>query len=160
MCIQTGTCTCSIVVYNPLLGHMHYHMTAYVVGLICTYIALAFMKTAQPALLYLVPTTLLSVTLMALIRREFVFFFTGKRRVSKTISSETCPIGLNYHPTIRPPLVMQCPSDAYTCPWLIFYLLDLISRGLFVQQWGVTINTLRFLLSVCPCVTDVGVVIL
>lgn len=80
-------CECVYIVYNcssiSLLGHMHHHMTAYVVGLICTYIALAFMKTAQPALLYLVPTTLLSVTLMTLIRREFVLFFTGKPRVSR-----------------------------------------------------------------------------
>jgi len=36
------------------------------------------MKQAQPALLYLVPTTLGSVTVTALIRREFGLFFTGK----------------------------------------------------------------------------------
>jgi hypothetical protein len=38
------------------------------------------MRTAQPALLYLVPTTLGSVTLLALCRREFWLFFTGKAR--------------------------------------------------------------------------------
>ena len=55
---------------------------AYAVGMLLTLLALALMKQAQPALLYLVPTTLGSVTLTALIRREFVLFFTGKTMVS------------------------------------------------------------------------------
>ena len=51
---------------------------AYAMGLVITFIALAFMKTAQPALLYLVPATLGSVIILSLLRREFVLFFTGK----------------------------------------------------------------------------------
>ena len=51
---------------------------AYCAGLGLTYLALFFMKTAQPALLYLVPTTLISVIILALSRREFYLFFTGK----------------------------------------------------------------------------------
>jgi len=49
--------------------------------MLLTLLALALMKQAQPALLYLVPTTLGSVTVTALIRREFVLFFTGKVRM-------------------------------------------------------------------------------
>ncbi len=60
---------------------LHVFCAAYTVGLVCTYIALTFMKTAQPALLYLVPTTLLSVVILSLIRREFRHFFTGKPQV-------------------------------------------------------------------------------
>ena len=52
--------------------------SAYCVGLVCTYVALFLTKTAQPALLYLVPTTLGSVAVLALCRKEFKFFFTGK----------------------------------------------------------------------------------
>ena len=51
---------------------------AYAVGLVVTFIALAFMKVAQPALLYLVPATLGSVIVVSLLRREFRLFFTGK----------------------------------------------------------------------------------
>lgn len=53
-------------------------LPAYCVGLVLTFIALFFMKTAQPALLYLVPTTLGSVAVLALCRREWWLFFTGK----------------------------------------------------------------------------------
>lgn len=41
-------------------------------------VALFLMKTAQPALLYLVPTTLGSIVLLALCRGEFRLFFTDK----------------------------------------------------------------------------------
>ena len=59
--------------------HTHTHTLAgYSVGLLATLLALALMRQAQPALLYLVPTTLGSVTVLALVRREFVLFFTGK----------------------------------------------------------------------------------
>lgn len=54
--------------------------TAYIVGLLLTFVALVLMKTAQPALLYLVPTTLGSVTFVAVVRREFTVFFTGEVR--------------------------------------------------------------------------------
>ena len=57
--------------------HLH-TQPAYAVGMLLTLLALTLMKQAQPALLYLVPTTLGSVTVTALIRREFVLFFTGK----------------------------------------------------------------------------------
>ena len=35
------------------------------------------METAQPALLYLVPTTLGSIVIVTLLRKEFKLFFTG-----------------------------------------------------------------------------------
>ena len=57
-------------------------LAAYGVGLVITFIALAFMKTAQPALLYLVPVTLGSVTILSLLKKEFRLFFTGKGYVS------------------------------------------------------------------------------
>lgn len=54
--------------------------SAYTVGLGATMVALFLMKTAQPALLYLVPTTLGTTVLLSLCRREFRLFFTEKVR--------------------------------------------------------------------------------
>lgn len=65
---------------SPLLSSLS--PLAYCVGLIATYTALMLMETAQPALLYLVPATLGSVLITALIRKEFVFFLTGRPYVS------------------------------------------------------------------------------
>lgn len=56
-------------------------------GLGCTYVALFLTRTAQPALLYLVPTTLGSVAVLALCRRELKFFFTGKVRTIRTMAT-------------------------------------------------------------------------
>ena len=80
-----------IVVSRDLTSHTSSSLTtAYIVGLLLTFVALVLMKTAQPALLYLVPTTLGSVTFVAIVRREFTVFFTGevrRRRRELMISS-------------------------------------------------------------------------
>nr|XP_060640697.1 signal peptide peptidase-like 2B [Anolis sagrei ordinatus] len=50
---------------------------AYGIGLLVTFVALALMQKGQPALLYLVPCTLLTSFAVALIRRELAMFWTG-----------------------------------------------------------------------------------
>ncbi|XP_061879810.1 signal peptide peptidase-like 2 [Entelurus aequoreus] len=50
---------------------------AYGVGLLITFVALAVMQMGQPALLYLVPCTLLTSLVVALWRRELPQFWTG-----------------------------------------------------------------------------------
>uniref|UniRef100_A0A8C9SL47 Signal peptide peptidase-like 2B n=1 Tax=Scleropages formosus TaxID=113540 RepID=A0A8C9SL47_SCLFO len=50
---------------------------AYGIGLLITFVALAMMQTGQPALLYLVPCTLLTSLAVALWRRELHMFWTG-----------------------------------------------------------------------------------
>uniref|UniRef100_A0A3Q3DQW8 Signal peptide peptidase-like 2B n=1 Tax=Hippocampus comes TaxID=109280 RepID=A0A3Q3DQW8_HIPCM len=50
---------------------------AYGVGLMITFVALALMQMGQPALLYLVPCTLLTSLAVALWRRELSQFWTG-----------------------------------------------------------------------------------
>ncbi|MBN3317161.1 SPP2B protein, partial [Atractosteus spatula] len=50
---------------------------AYGVGLLITFVALALMQMGQPALLYLVPCTLLTSLAVALWRRELHMFWTG-----------------------------------------------------------------------------------
>ncbi|XP_047387262.1 signal peptide peptidase-like 2B isoform X2 [Sciurus carolinensis] len=50
---------------------------AYGVGLLVTFVALALMQRGQPALLYLVPCTLVTSFLVALWRRELGAFWTG-----------------------------------------------------------------------------------
>ncbi|XP_063147094.1 signal peptide peptidase-like 2B isoform X3 [Candoia aspera] len=49
----------------------------YGIGLLVTFAALAWMQKGQPALLYLVPCTLLTSLLVALWRRELAMFWTG-----------------------------------------------------------------------------------
>ncbi|XP_063776145.1 signal peptide peptidase-like 2B isoform X2 [Pseudophryne corroboree] len=50
---------------------------AYGIGLLVTFVALAFMQRGQPALLYLVPCTLLTSLAVALWRKELPMFWTG-----------------------------------------------------------------------------------
>ncbi|XP_048666700.1 signal peptide peptidase-like 2B [Marmota marmota marmota] len=50
---------------------------AYGIGLLVTFVALALMQRGQPALLYLVPCTLVTSCLVALWRRELGAFWTG-----------------------------------------------------------------------------------
>ncbi|XP_024129450.1 signal peptide peptidase-like 2 isoform X1 [Oryzias melastigma] len=50
---------------------------AYGIGLLITFVALALMQKGQPALLYLVPCTLLTSLAVALWRRELSQFWTG-----------------------------------------------------------------------------------
>ncbi|KAJ8387727.1 hypothetical protein AAFF_G00150280 [Aldrovandia affinis] len=50
---------------------------AYGIGLLITFVALALMQMGQPALLYLVPCTLLTCLATALWRRELPMFWTG-----------------------------------------------------------------------------------
>ncbi|XP_066551752.1 signal peptide peptidase-like 2 isoform X2 [Amia ocellicauda] len=50
---------------------------AYGIGLLITFVALAMMEMGQPALLYLVPCTLLTSLAVALWRRELPMFWTG-----------------------------------------------------------------------------------
>ncbi|XP_056451754.1 signal peptide peptidase-like 2 isoform X2 [Gadus chalcogrammus] len=55
---------------------------AYGVGLLITFVALAVMKMGQPALLYLVPCTLLTSLAVALWRKELPQFWSGSGFVS------------------------------------------------------------------------------
>ncbi|XP_053558999.1 signal peptide peptidase-like 2B isoform X2 [Bombina bombina] len=50
---------------------------AYGIGLLVTFVALALMQMGQPALLYLVPCTLLTSLVVALWRKELPMFWTG-----------------------------------------------------------------------------------
>lgn len=58
--------------------------SAYGIGLLITFVALAVMQMGQPALLYLVPCTLLTSLSIALWRRELPQFWTGSGFVVNT----------------------------------------------------------------------------
>ncbi|KAG7250177.1 hypothetical protein CRUP_015329 [Coryphaenoides rupestris] len=60
-----------------LLGFGDVLVPAYGIGLLLTFVALAVMKMGQPALLYLVPCTLLTSLAVALWRRELPQFWSG-----------------------------------------------------------------------------------
>ena len=53
-------------------------LLGYGIGLLITFIALVYMKTGQPALLYLVPSVLIPVTVISLIRKEFKSLWYGR----------------------------------------------------------------------------------
>uniref|UniRef100_A0A673MLS9 Signal peptide peptidase-like 2B n=1 Tax=Sinocyclocheilus rhinocerous TaxID=307959 RepID=A0A673MLS9_9TELE len=57
----------------------------YGIGLLITFVALALMQMGQPALLYLVPCTLLTSLAVALWRKELPLFWTGSGFVVNTI---------------------------------------------------------------------------
>lgn len=59
-------------------------MVAYGIGLLITFVALAVMQMGQPALLYLVPCTLLTSLTVALCRKELPQFWTGSGFVVNT----------------------------------------------------------------------------
>ncbi|XP_070800969.1 LOW QUALITY PROTEIN: signal peptide peptidase-like 2B [Pituophis catenifer annectens] len=69
----------------------------YGIGLLATFAALAWMRKGQPALLYLVPCTLLTSLLVALWRRELATFWTGSGfakelpHPSLVVSPVSCP---------------------------------------------------------------------
>uniref|UniRef100_A0A8C0SAP0 Signal peptide peptidase-like 2B n=2 Tax=Canis lupus familiaris TaxID=9615 RepID=A0A8C0SAP0_CANLF len=60
-----------------LLGFGDILVPAYGIGLLVTFMALALMQRGQPALLYLVPCTLITSCALALWRRELGMFWTG-----------------------------------------------------------------------------------
>uniref|UniRef100_A0A4W4G8S6 Signal peptide peptidase-like 2B n=1 Tax=Electrophorus electricus TaxID=8005 RepID=A0A4W4G8S6_ELEEL len=63
----------------------------YGVGLLITFVALALMEMGQPALLYLVPCTLLTSLTVALWRRELPLFWTGSGFVVNNTTSPSDP---------------------------------------------------------------------
>ncbi|XP_052059535.1 signal peptide peptidase-like 2B isoform X2 [Mytilus californianus] len=64
---------------------------AYGIGMIITFIALELMQTGQPALLYLVPCTLITTFVIGCIRGEFKLLWNGTKKVSVTENSENPP---------------------------------------------------------------------
>lgn len=73
---------------------------AYGVGLLITFVALAVMQMGQPALLYLVPCTLLTSLTVALCRKELPQFWTGSGFVP---AIALAPINCTQTPAPPPP---------------------------------------------------------
>ncbi|BFZ17646.1 hypothetical protein BsWGS_20685 [Bradybaena similaris] len=67
----------------------------YVTGMIVCIICLIYMKTGQPALLYLVPSTLVSTVFMALIRQEFLHLFCGHHQTLPTADDNIEPSNMD-----------------------------------------------------------------
>ncbi|XP_071140613.1 signal peptide peptidase-like 2A isoform X3 [Mytilus edulis] len=64
---------------------------AYGIGMIITFVALELMQTGQPALLYLVPCTLITTFVIGCIRREFKLLWNGIKKVGVPENSESPP---------------------------------------------------------------------
>ena len=70
--------------FDMVNSHAHYYyfwvfLLSYGVGLILTFGALIITGMGQPALFFLVPTTLGSLALLAYVRREFKGFWNGPK---------------------------------------------------------------------------------
>ena len=57
---------------------------AYILGLVATFVSLFLMNSAQPALLYLVPFTLMPTLLVAWIRGDLGAMWTGDSQVTQS----------------------------------------------------------------------------
>lgn len=94
-----------IIIPGLLVTHNHYFdlrvnsrrvyyivtCIGYAVGLIITFIALALMETGQPALLYLVPCTLLPTYFVGCIRGEVKQLWSGQTKNEETAPKESAP---------------------------------------------------------------------
>ena len=59
-------------------------VTAYILGLVATFVSLFLMNSAQPALLYLVPFTLMPTLLVSWIRGDLGAMWTGDSQVTQS----------------------------------------------------------------------------
>lgn len=76
--IMVSYCNAYDLIRNvPYRSYFIVSTLAYALGLVFSYIALITMEIAQPALLYLVPTTVISVLILSLYRKEFRQFWIG-----------------------------------------------------------------------------------
>lgn len=83
--------------------------TAYAVGMIITFVVLMVMKTGQPALLYLVPCTLITVSVVAWSRKEMKKFWKGS-------SYQVCVCSLRFICCYVPATLCQELSITPECP--------------------------------------------
>ncbi|VDM64548.1 unnamed protein product [Angiostrongylus costaricensis] len=59
----------------------------YSIGLIVTFFALAFMNMAQPALIYLVPCTLVPICVMACVKGQLCLIWHGSKDLTDSVAS-------------------------------------------------------------------------
>lgn len=86
----------------------------YGIGLLITFVALALMQMGQPALLYLVPCTLLTSLAVALWRKELPLFWTGSGFVPPPIVMEQINCTQTQGPSTDEPQSNQEPPDSET----------------------------------------------
>lgn len=60
-------------------------LIAYMLGIVSTFISMILMQHAQPALLYLVPWTTLSVLFQAIYQREFKIFWNYESQIEEEV---------------------------------------------------------------------------
>ncbi|KAM6125527.1 signal peptide peptidase-like 2A isoform 3-T3 [Phoenicopterus ruber ruber] len=89
---------------------------AYAIGMVLTFIVLALMKMGQPALLYLVPCTLITSSLVAWRRKEMKKFWKGSNyQVSDSSRTPLLQVRLILWP-LDSPKPYPRPSDLFL-PW-------------------------------------------
>ncbi|XP_051556408.1 signal peptide peptidase-like 2B isoform X1 [Myxocyprinus asiaticus] len=86
----------------------------YGIGLLITFVALALMEMGQPALLYLVPCTLLTSLAVALWRKELPLFWTGSGFVLPPIVMEQMSCTQTPGESIAEPQSNPEPQDSET----------------------------------------------
>ncbi|KAK1142062.1 signal peptide peptidase-like 2B isoform X1 [Acipenser oxyrinchus oxyrinchus] len=89
-----------------------YFVASYGIGLLITFVALALMQMGQPALLYLVPCTLLTSLGVALWRRELAMFWTGSGFAKEMPQPPLVMTPINCTQSPDPPTKEQLTSPA------------------------------------------------
>jgi len=88
--LHVGLCACLDARISHTVRFHYYYIAAvfgYSIGMILTFVALYFMESGQPALLYLVPCSLMSTVFVALWRKELKDLWNGFRSVTTSVSS-------------------------------------------------------------------------
>ena len=89
---------------------LHPYLSVYALSLVATFISLFLMDSAQPALLYIVPCTLLPVMFTACVRGEFKDMWDGDRETQLVSDS----LGLRISRGLVLPLKMLCQLQSIT----------------------------------------------
>jgi signal peptide peptidase-like protein 3 len=77
---------------NPLRnGYFLLGLCGYLVGFHCALVVVVYYRVAQPALLYLVPLTMLPVILLSIRRNEFFLIWNGISRIKKEEKDTNLP---------------------------------------------------------------------
>ncbi|POI30565.1 hypothetical protein CIB84_005684, partial [Bambusicola thoracicus] len=110
---------------------------AYAIGMVLTFVVLALMKMGQPALLYLVPCTLITSSLVAWRRKEMKKFWKGSSYqvgwMPLNILVLLIPLYICFSKYLRPEVQRCLSSETISCIWVALNSVQRMDRKLIVK---------------------------